>query len=214
MKIARPSCAGKPGIKLLPRGWKTLLCTAACLTFAALVATSAPKASAQVSINIGGPPPVCPYGYYDYAPYSCAPVGFYGPGYFYNGIFSALAPGGTGAIATAGAAIASCPPAEVDIARARTTVDRDTPMADLGIARDTGLVHVQAYIAATYTPADVPVVDAPAAEDVPVVGITVTKNPLYCERATSNGVALSAFGHLSQPSSSRNSAPATPRALP
>src|SRR5882757_124361 len=97
MKIARPSCVtlhpremptlSKPGIKLLQRGWKTLLCTAAFLSFAALVGTSVPKADAQVSINIGGPPPVCSYGYYDYAPYSCAPVGFYGPGYFYNGIF-------------------------------------------------------------------------------------------------------------------------------
>ena len=83
----RTPTLGKSRIKLLPRGWKTLLCVAAFCTFAALVATSAPKASAQVSINIGGPPPVCPYGYYDYAPYSCAPVGFYGPGYFYNGIF-------------------------------------------------------------------------------------------------------------------------------
>jgi hypothetical protein len=86
------SKVSKLGIKLLPHGWKTLLCTAACLTFAALVATSAPKANAQVSINIGGPPPVCPYGYYDYAPYSCAPVGFYGPGYFYNGIFLGVGP--------------------------------------------------------------------------------------------------------------------------
>jgi len=35
-------------------------------------------APAQVSINIG-PAPVCPYGYFDYAPYDCAPYGFYGP---------------------------------------------------------------------------------------------------------------------------------------
>ena len=101
MKIPPPSCVtsdlekskvSRPRIKLPQRGWKTLLCVAASLTFAALVATLAPKANAQVSINIGGPPPVCPYGYYDYAPYSCAPVGFYGPGYFYNGIFLGVGP--------------------------------------------------------------------------------------------------------------------------
>lgn len=101
MKIPPPTCVtsdlakskvSRPRIKLLQRGWKTLLCVAASLTFAALVATSAQKANAQVSINIGGPPPVCPYGYYDYAPYSCAPVGFYGPGYFYNGVFLGVGP--------------------------------------------------------------------------------------------------------------------------
>jgi hypothetical protein len=48
------------------------------------------------SIGIGGGPPVCPcppvcpYGYYGYAPYSCVPVGYYGPGYFYNGIFPGM----------------------------------------------------------------------------------------------------------------------------
>ena len=30
--------------------------------------------AAQVSINIGTEP-ACPYGYYDYAPYNCAPYG-------------------------------------------------------------------------------------------------------------------------------------------
>jgi hypothetical protein len=36
------------------------------------------SAAAQVSINIGLEP-VCPYGYYDFAPYNCAPYGYYGP---------------------------------------------------------------------------------------------------------------------------------------
>lgn len=75
-------------MKFLQRGYKTLLCTAGLFTLLAL----GPKATAQVSINIGGPPPVCAYGYYDYAPYACAPVGFYGPGYFYNGIFLGVGP--------------------------------------------------------------------------------------------------------------------------
>jgi hypothetical protein len=30
---------------------------------------------------------VCPYGYYDYAPYSCSPYGYYGPDWFSGGLF-------------------------------------------------------------------------------------------------------------------------------
>jgi hypothetical protein len=70
------------------RGFKSLLCAAALLLPLAL----APKANAQISVTIGGPPPVCPYGYYGYAPYACAPAGYYGPGYFYNGIFLGVGP--------------------------------------------------------------------------------------------------------------------------
>jgi hypothetical protein len=73
---------------VLRRGCIALFGAAMLLPFAAVT----PKAEAQISINIGGPPPVCPYGYYDYAPYRCAPVGFYGPGYFYNGIFLGVGP--------------------------------------------------------------------------------------------------------------------------
>lgn len=74
----------------LRRAALALLCAAVILPFLA----SAPQASAQVSFNvqIGTPPPVCPYGYYDYAPYACAPMGFYGPGYFYHGIFLGVGP--------------------------------------------------------------------------------------------------------------------------
>ena|ERR1017187_4628026 len=36
--------------------------------------------------------PTCVYGYYDYEPYACAPYGFYGDGYFYNGIFLGVGP--------------------------------------------------------------------------------------------------------------------------
>jgi hypothetical protein len=53
----------------------------------------APRASTQVSVGVGiGIQPVCSYGYYNYAPYGCAPSGFYGPGYFYNGIFLGVGP--------------------------------------------------------------------------------------------------------------------------
>jgi hypothetical protein len=48
----------------------------------------APLASAQVSINIGAAP-ACPYGYYDVAPYNCAPYGYYGPEWFSGGVFMA-----------------------------------------------------------------------------------------------------------------------------
>jgi len=39
---------------------------------------TAPKAEAQVGVAIGVAPE-CPYGYYDVAPYNCAPTGYYGP---------------------------------------------------------------------------------------------------------------------------------------
>jgi len=53
-----------------------------------------PVVNAQISIgiNVGGAPPSCPYGYYGYAPYHCAPAGYYGSGYFYNGIFLGVGP--------------------------------------------------------------------------------------------------------------------------
>lgn len=69
------------------RGLKTLLGTTALLAGLAM----APAAKAQIEINLGVQP-VCSYGYYDYAPYACAPMGFYGPGYFYNGIFLGMGP--------------------------------------------------------------------------------------------------------------------------
>ncbi len=53
---------------------------------------SAPSAkSAQVSISIGGPP-VCPYGYFDFEPYNCAPYGYYGPDWFVGGVFLGAGP--------------------------------------------------------------------------------------------------------------------------
>jgi hypothetical protein len=69
------------------RGLKALLCTTALLAPLALL----PTANAQISITLGAPP-VCSYGYYGYSPYTCAPMGYYGPGYFYNGIFLGMGP--------------------------------------------------------------------------------------------------------------------------
>jgi hypothetical protein len=50
-----------------------------------------PKAEAQVSVNIGVAPE-CPYGYYDVAPYGCAPAGYYGPEWFTGGVFIGAGP--------------------------------------------------------------------------------------------------------------------------
>ena len=36
--------------------------------------------------------PVCPYGYFDYAPYDCAPYGYYGPDWFVGGAFIGAGP--------------------------------------------------------------------------------------------------------------------------
>ena len=57
---------------------------------------TAPKAEAQVSVSIGVAPE-CPYGYYDVAPYSCAPTGYYGPEWFNGGAFVGVGPWFNGA---------------------------------------------------------------------------------------------------------------------
>src|SRR5580700_2111835 len=52
-------------------------------------------APAQIGIGVGvnvGPEPYCPYGYFDYAPYDCAPYGYYGPDWFLNGVFIGAGP--------------------------------------------------------------------------------------------------------------------------
>ena len=55
--------------------------------------TFTPKANAQVSFGVQiGSEPACPYGYYDYAPYQCAPYGYYGPEWFSNGAFIGTGP--------------------------------------------------------------------------------------------------------------------------
>jgi hypothetical protein len=60
----------------------------AAFTFAFLGIGVVPSttAHAQVSITFGAEPN-CPYGYYDYAPYNCAPYGYYGPEWFNGGRF-------------------------------------------------------------------------------------------------------------------------------
>jgi hypothetical protein len=50
-----------------------------------------PKAQAQVNVEIGVAPE-CPYGYYDVAPYNCAPSGYYGPEWFTGDVFVGAGP--------------------------------------------------------------------------------------------------------------------------
>jgi hypothetical protein len=57
----------------------------------ACFAMASSQAAAQVSVDIGAEPE-CPYGYYDYEPYGCAPSGYYGPEWFLGGVFIGAGP--------------------------------------------------------------------------------------------------------------------------
>src|SRR5580692_9305612 len=64
---------------------KIKFCTlAATFVFAGIAGSS--TSQAQISVSIGAAPN-CPYGYYDAAPYNCAPYGYYGPEWFSGGVF-------------------------------------------------------------------------------------------------------------------------------
>jgi hypothetical protein len=67
-------------------GSRALFCAVVWL---GLLAPTAAQAAANSSV---GDQPVCQFGYYGYAPYACAPRGFYGADYFYNGIFVGVGP--------------------------------------------------------------------------------------------------------------------------
>jgi len=69
--------------------WKLILALSAVLL--TTVAAAPSPAPAQVSVNIGVAP-VCPYGYFDYPPYDCAPYGYYGPDWFVGGVFIGAGP--------------------------------------------------------------------------------------------------------------------------
>ena len=60
-----------------------LVAATAALLGAGAPITGTPAAPAPPQISIGvnlGAAPVCPYGYFDYAPYDCAPYGYLRPG--------------------------------------------------------------------------------------------------------------------------------------
>ncbi len=67
--------------------WKSLVFTLLAISSFSIVS----KAPAQVSIQVGVAP-VCPYGYFDYAPYDCSPYGYYGPDFFVGGLFIGAGP--------------------------------------------------------------------------------------------------------------------------
>jgi hypothetical protein len=73
--------------KLKMRGFALVTLAVAGIAYT----VAAPKAEAQVSVDIGVAP-VCPYGYYSVPPYTCAPYGYYGPEWFVNGIFMGAGP--------------------------------------------------------------------------------------------------------------------------
>src|SRR3984957_20060252 len=62
------------------------------IAFAGLFFAATPRAaSAQVAVRVGVEP-VCRYGCYDVAPYTCAPAGYYGPEWFVGGVFVGAGP--------------------------------------------------------------------------------------------------------------------------
>lgn len=66
-----------------------LLAAVAGIGFMAAV----PRAQAQVGVGVDiGVAPDCPYGYYNVAPYTCAPAGYYGPEWFNDGVFIGVGP--------------------------------------------------------------------------------------------------------------------------
>jgi hypothetical protein len=61
------------------------------IAFAALSSVKPAHSQVSVGVNIGVAP-VCPYGYFDYEPYDCAPYGYYGPDWFVGGVFIGAGP--------------------------------------------------------------------------------------------------------------------------
>jgi len=69
------------------RHFKSLVFSA----IAAVLLSAGSVAPAQIGISVGLAPE-CPYGYFDYAPYSCSPYGYYGPDWFSGGLFIGAGP--------------------------------------------------------------------------------------------------------------------------
>ena len=61
------------------------------VAFTVVLLSPTQAGQAQVAVGIGVAP-VCPYGYFDYAPYDCAPYGYYGPDWFVGGLFIGAGP--------------------------------------------------------------------------------------------------------------------------
>src|ERR1700723_1871040 len=69
--------------------WKSIVLSA--IAFVILISVKPVHSQVSVGVNIG-PAPICPYGYFDYPPYDCAPYGYYGPDWFVGGIFIGAGP--------------------------------------------------------------------------------------------------------------------------
>src|ERR1700679_1235834 len=69
--------------------WKSIILSAAALVI--LLSVKPVDSQISVGVNIGAAP-ICPYGYFDYAPYDCAPYGYYGPDWFVGGVFFGAGP--------------------------------------------------------------------------------------------------------------------------
>src|SRR6201984_1707603 len=89
---------GGPKMRYLRIAGIAGLLVAVCL----LGAGNANAQRVAVGVGFGGPgyggydygygAPVCAYGYYGYAPYACAPYGYYGPDWFVGGVFIGAGP--------------------------------------------------------------------------------------------------------------------------
>jgi len=69
--------------------WKSIVLSAVALVV--LISVKPVHSQISVGVNIGAAP-VCPYGYFDYPPYDCAPYGYYGPDWFVGGVFVGAGP--------------------------------------------------------------------------------------------------------------------------
>lgn len=71
--------------------WKSVVILLSAVALAALISVKPAPSQVSVGVNIGVAP-VCPYGYFDYEPYDCAPYGYYGPDWFVGGVFIGAGP--------------------------------------------------------------------------------------------------------------------------
>lgn len=60
------------------------------ITGGVCLSAKAPGVAAQSCETAAAPD--CPYGYYDFTPYDCAPFGYYGPEWFPNTVFVGAGP--------------------------------------------------------------------------------------------------------------------------
>src|ERR1700685_977586 len=95
-----PKLSGMRAAGSREKGGTTMRYLKYFLLLGVLMAFPLVQSQAQVRVGVGvgfgpgyvGGPPACAYGYYDYAPYACAPYGYYGSSWFANGIFIGAGP--------------------------------------------------------------------------------------------------------------------------